>query len=180
MTRYLTVKQQERRQRGRVVATFSLLFAVALVVGAVNATYVDVPLVTGLLLASAVGTVWGLRRAFEAQSFVDVNETARTYVITEGGRPQAVQSLDSLAPLVVSLRIVDSMFVRSKPTGGAWRGRSATGYAIYSSGRSHIALFQFRTTEQAHRKLDELAVQWRVASKTLGGQIRFPADVNVP
>jgi hypothetical protein len=184
--RLLTLEQRERRRLGRLFAIFGPLVPITLVASTVNATYVNVPAVTVISVLFLAASAWGIRRAFEVKSFIEVNHAARTCVITEGGKRGQVQPLESLAPLTVTLTkwtpkrnpyttSTSGHYVVGSPVRGvSSRGPKPT-YIIHPAGRRELALFEFRTADRARRKLEELAAAWGIASQAHGGDVR-PAD----
>src|SRR5262245_33982324 len=177
--RFITIDQRERRRVGWLVAIVGVFVIALLVVSAVNAASPNVPALSLFGLAFVAAAVWGLRRAFETQTFIEVHPTARTCVVTERGKRGDVRALESLAPLTVSLRPIAGRRspYSAAPAYGSFSGTGRRSsptptYVIHPAGRRDLALFEFRTPDQARHKLEALAAAWNVTSQAYGGEVR--------
>lgn len=178
--------QRARRRQGRLVAAAGILAVTALGVMATRGTVVNVPVFGLMVAAPFVAALWGIRRAFEARSYIEVDPVARIWAATEHGRRGAEQPIQSLAPLQVCTEFASVVDIEEGPQGARAttvryvRIRARGQYFVHPGGRPDLSFLGCQTAAQANTKLEVLARRWDVASQRCGGAVRMPAQSNLP
>jgi hypothetical protein len=184
--RFLTVVQRERRRVGALVAVWAFAVVSGLGFMASRASYVNVPALTVILAGAMAAGVWGVRRAFERRWALEIDAPARTCVITDNGRATE-KPLDAIAPLQLGRGATGNLHPGGSSAYAAgppqWRMARRGGrikYLIHPDGRRDLAFLAFTDRERAQQKLEALAAEWRLPSRSLGGDVRSPDALDEP
>lgn len=128
-----------------------------------------------LLAVGTAAAAVGVALVRRPRLFVEVDLGARTWTVVENGRPRPPQPLDSIGPLVVSVR--EGQFgTRTKNAVPV----STLAYAIHPEGQERFDVAVEKSRHAARLRLKALARAWGVAARMLGGDTCAPADLDRP
>lgn len=169
--RVLTDDARSRRGCGWTLILVGLVLAVgtAGVMVAVHAASIGAMIFIVVLLGVVA---FGIRFVLEPNDYVDVDLEARTFVHVRDHQRRDELPLDSLGTLVVSQRL---RTVRTK------RGaRTVTEYAVHPEGRADLDFQIVERPSEARVILERLARRWKLPSRTWGGEVRQPGELDTP
>ena len=126
-----------------------------------------------LALLAAIAT-WLLRRSRDE---LEIDLARRTVVVVRERQRSAERPLESLAPLAVVRR---SRTVHSSGEEGHRQSRVVVDYAVRVQGPGDCDLRAFRSAAKARREMERLARAWGLPSRSLGGEDRLPAELDLP
>src|SRR5215470_4850345 len=164
---------EERNRRG-----FGWTFVAAAVVLAGGLAWRDfqsgrVPTTAVVLFTLFAGLfALGLRILLRTREAFDIDTDARTYALTEDFKPKARGPLDDLGPLEVEYRV--------RTVGPIDKPRERREYVVHGKAHAKVDLYVETTAAKARRRLEALAKGWRLPSRTHGGAVRGPDELDVP
>ena len=168
--RYRSEVDRTRRAVGGFLVPFALLLLVWLVRVEIRAGRVSVTAAVFFLLFAGLFYL-GLR-LFRPKDLFEIDVERRTYTVIRDGAKAGSGPLDDLGPLEVKTSIYRPAGRRS--------GTPLIQYMVCAAVHSQIDLCMVRSPGKARRKMEALARAWGVPSRSLGGTVRAPGDLDVP
>jgi hypothetical protein len=128
--------------------------------------------VTAIVLFSILAGLFalGYRLALKVRDLLEIDVAQRLYLLTRDFSPAGSGPLDELGPLQVEKR--------TRRVGD--RGSTITQYVVHGQAHAAVDLYVETTAGKARRRMEELAKAWRLPSRSLGGGVRGPDELDVP
>jgi len=165
-----------RPARIRRAANHFFFAASAVAILALIPAFTPAPRVSATLAAAVftIGAVvaGGARLLFANASKLELDLQARKYRVVDSEGANPWHPIEKLGPLHVEYR---SRVVKSKQG-----RRTIVEYAVIPKGRPDLDLYLEKSPRRARRLLERLAKEWQLPSRSFGGDLRQPEDLDRP
>ena len=130
--------------------------------------------VTALVLLALLGGLFavGYRLVFRVRYLFEIDVRERTYALRWDGKPAGSGPLDALGPLGIERR--------TRRVGSEGKQKTIVEYVVVTAAQRAAELHCEKTAGKARRRMEALAQAWRLPSRSLGGAVRGPDELNVP
>jgi hypothetical protein len=130
--------------------------------------------VTALVMFALLGGLFavGYRLVFKVRYLFEIDVPGRTYSLLWDGAAGGSGPLDALGPLEIERR--------ARRVGAEGRQKTIVQYVVITAAHRTAELYCEKTAGKARRKMEALAQAWRLPSRSLGGAVRGPDELNVP
>jgi len=171
--RFRSETEQTRLVLGAILMAFAVGFAAFIAALEIRARRVNV---TGIVFYAILYGIFALgRRLFRPRDLFEIDVEHRTYAVIRNGQRAGSGPLDALGPLQISHREYHSYTGTSTEAGTTW-----TEFAVTTAVFSSVALYTARRAAKARRKMESLARAWQLPSRSLGGMVRTPDQLDMP
>jgi hypothetical protein len=135
--------------------------------------------VTGVVFFAIFGGLFFLgRRLLRPRESFAIDAEQRTYAVIRKGVPAESGPLDDLGPLEVQQRVYQRDPDIAHPEKSVSTPRIS--YAVCGAVHSDLDFYKVSSVRKARRRMEALARAWRLPSRSYGGAVRGPDELDVP